>query len=78
MSVVERGPVDRNKHILYTTVGKGSALIYQNGDEIKATWEKKSRTDRTRFYDSAGKEVSFVNGEIWIEVVPKGNKINTK
>ena len=78
MFVAERGPVDRNKHMYYTTTGKGSALIYQNGDEIKATWEKKSRTDRTRFYNSSGGEVSFVEGEIWIEAVPKGNKVNTQ
>ena len=76
--LTERGPVDRNKHMLYTTTGEGKALIYQNGDEGEATWKKKSRTDRTRFYDAKGKEINFVEGEIWIEAVPKGNKVNVK
>ena len=72
----ERGPVDRNKHILYTTVGAGKALIFQNGTVVEATWEKDSRTDRTRFYDEGGSEISFVRGQIWIEVVSAGNKVD--
>lgn len=74
--VKETGPVDRNKHMLYTTIGKGDALIFQNGQVIEASWEKKGRTSRTRFYNKAGKEVSFVRGPIWIEAIPRGNKVN--
>ena len=72
----ERGPVDKNAHMLYTTVGEGSVLIFQNGDVIKGTWEKDSRTDRTIFFDEEGDEVSFVRGPIWIEVLPKGNDVD--
>jgi hypothetical protein len=72
----ERGPVDRNGHILYTTIGSGDALVFQNGDVINGTWEKESRTERTMFLDENGEEISFVRGPIWIEVLPKGNDVD--
>jgi hypothetical protein len=74
--VKEKGPVDRNKHMLYTTTGEGDALIFQNGEAIEGTWEKDTRTDRTKFTDEKGKEISFVRGPIWIEAVPAGNTID--
>ena len=69
------GPVDRNKHILYTTIGKGSALIFKNGTVTSGTWEKASQEGRTRFFDENGSEVSFVRGPIWIEVLAVGNEV---
>lgn len=71
----ERGPVDRNKHLLYTTVGKGEALVFQNGEVIEGTWEKKTGTSRTKFFDESGKEISLVRGPIWIEIVPAGKEV---
>ena len=72
----ERGPVDRNLHMFYTTTGTGDALIFQNGQVVEGKWSKKSRTDRTKFTDAKGKEIEFVGGPIWIEVVPAGNEIS--
>lgn len=72
----EKGPVDRNLHMFYTTIGEGQALVFQNGIVIKGTWEKKSWEARTKFFDEKGKEIAFVRGQIWIEVVPAGNKVS--
>ena len=72
----ERGPVDRNGHMFYTTTGTGKALVFQNGSVIEGTWEKDSRTGRTKFLDENGKEISFVRGIIWIEVIPAGNNVS--
>lgn len=72
----ERGPVDRNLHMAYTTTGTGEALIFQNGEVIEATWSKKTRTTRTKFLDKSGKEIAFVGGQTWIEVVPAGNEVD--
>lgn len=71
----EKGPVDRNLHMFYTTTGTGKAYVFQNGEAIEGTWEKDSRTDRTKFFDKNGKEISFVRGVVWIEIVPAGNTI---
>lgn len=72
----ETGPVDDHKHILYGTTGTGRALIFQDGLVIDGKWAKKSRTDRTLFYDSKGKEIKFNRGNIWIEILPTTGKVN--
>lgn len=74
----EEGPVDKEIHMFYTTEGTGEALVFQNGQVIKGTWEKDTQASRTKFLDSSGKEIPFVRGPIWIEIVPKGNEISYK
>ncbi|MBI2611262.1 DUF3048 domain-containing protein [Candidatus Gottesmanbacteria bacterium] len=64
-----QGPVDANGHFLYTTIGSGKAIIFQDGQSIVGTWSKPSRISRTRFFDAKGQEVSFDRGLIWIELV---------
>lgn len=70
----ERGPVNELKHMLYTTVGSGEALIFQNGEVVEARWNKPSRTARTTF-TVAGKPVEFVRGPIWISVLGTGSEV---
>lgn len=73
--VKEEGPVDIHKHMLYGTMGKGDALVFQNGQAVRAKWQKADRVGRTKFTDEKGKEISFVGGQMWIEVVPAGNTV---
>ncbi len=57
--------------------GSGKAKIYRNGEEILGTW-KKSAADQTSklfFYDSAGQEIKFIPGQIWVEVVQPNQEI---
>lgn len=51
------------------TVGEGDAMVFQDGRVIVGTWKKEERTDRLRFYDSAGKEIAMNAGKTWVEVV---------
>ena len=51
------------------TIDSGDAVFLIDGQMIEGTWEKKTRTDRTTYYDSDGKEVEFNRGRIWIEAV---------
>lgn len=74
MFVSEDGPVDKEGHMFYTTVGSGSFLVFQNGDVSTGTWSKDSREGRTIFKVD-GRELEFVRGTIWIEAVPVGNEI---
>jgi len=73
--VKETGPVDKNLHMLYTTIGSGKALVFQNGKAIEGTWKKETKGARTKFFDSEAKEISFVRGVIWIEAIPAGNEV---
>lgn len=74
--VAERGPVDEHKHLIYTTVDSGRVLIFQDGLVINGKWTKKSRTDKTLFFDEKGKEIKFNRGPIWIEILPTTGKVN--
>jgi len=58
------------------TIGGGKVQVFKNGVVVSGTWRKKSRTDRTRFLDSSGKEISLNRGKIWIEVVPSGSQVS--
>lgn len=68
--------VDEHAHVLYTTIGSGKALIFQDGDVISGTWKKANRTSRTTYFNESGKEVEFDRGQIWIEVVATDTKVD--
>ena len=59
-----------NVHLLYKNKGKGKAEVFMDGKQIKGTWEKASRTDRTIIKDNTGTEVKFNRGQIWLQIVP--------
>jgi hypothetical protein len=67
-----------NAHLLYGTIGKGNALIFQDGKEIRGTWSKQKRTGRTIIRDNRGEEVRFTRGTIWFEIVPTGTEISVE
>ncbi|OGG00746.1 hypothetical protein A3D78_01905 [Candidatus Gottesmanbacteria bacterium RIFCSPHIGHO2_02_FULL_39_14] len=69
------GPVDEHGHILYTTIGNGKAIIFQDGKVIVGSWSKKSRLGRTKFYDNVGHEIDMTRGPIWIEIVDSEQKV---
>lgn len=71
----ETGPVDEHGHLLYDDIGSGTGLLFQDGKNIKVTWQKANRNARTKFFDSTGKEISFDRGQIWIEMLPTGTPI---
>lgn len=62
-------------HLLYDLVGSGDAYLFQNGKAAEITWKKNSPEERMIFTDPAGQEASFVRGQVWVEIVPTGNKI---
>ena len=64
------------QHLLYKTIGTGDALVFQDGKAIKAKWSKADDDKRTIITDATtGKEVSFVRGQIFFQVIPLGNKV---
>jgi hypothetical protein len=53
-----------------TTIGKGTAYIFQEGTVQKVTWSKKARTEQIKFTDKNGKDVPLVRGQTWLTAVP--------
>lgn len=82
-NVVVQFEVERNAndgypdgHLLYGTTGSGQALFFIDGKAVKGTWNKLSRTARTKYLDAQGKEITFNKGQIWIETIPVGNVVD--
>jgi hypothetical protein len=73
--VKETRSVDEHLHNLYGMIGSGTGILYQNGTETKVTWSKSDRLSRTVFKDSSAKEINFVPGNIWVEILPIGNEV---
>jgi len=57
-------------------IGRGEALIFQNGNVIKSSWKKQDEESRMSFFNADGKEISFIGGPIWIEILPVGNEVS--
>lgn len=76
MFAKETGPLDSELHLFYQVIGKGKALIFQNGEVVEGTWAKDSQLDRELFYDTNGEEIKMVRGTTWVEVVPAGNAVS--
>jgi hypothetical protein len=74
-SAIEPG---HNSRPIVANVGSGKAVVFEEGKAINATWKKTSNTALTRFYDSSGKEIPLVRGEIFMQVVPIGTAVTVK
>jgi hypothetical protein len=62
-------------HLLYDVVGSGDAIFFQDGKAVKGTWRKKDEETRMRFIDTSGAEISIVRGQVFVEILPIGNKV---
>lgn len=65
-----------NVHLLYGTIGSGKALFFKDGNVAEGKWMKNSRLARSQYLDQNGKEIKFEPGQIWIQTVPEGSKVN--
>ena len=74
--VKETRSVDEHGHNLYAVVGSGKGVLVQNGTWQNITWSKAKRQTRTTYLDSSGKEIKFVPGKIWVEIVPLNTAIS--
>lgn len=61
----------------YDSSDSGEAHYYLNGQEYSGTWKKdKSKLDsKLTFYDNSGKEMMFVPGQIWVEILEPGQRL---
>jgi hypothetical protein len=63
-------------HLLYKNVGSGDMLFFKNGQVIKGTWSKETEEDNIKFFDNSDKEIGIVRGQVFVEMLPIGNKVN--
>ncbi len=57
--------------------GFGKAIIFRNGEKINAIWYKDGSSIESRLYflDENGKEIEFVPGPIWINIIQPNTKV---
>ena len=72
----ETRAIDEHGHLLYGLIGTGTGMLYQNGNKVDITWSKVNRVSRTIFKTKDGKEVNFIPGMVWIEILPIGNTVS--
>jgi len=58
----------------FDTKDSGEAYYYMNGKQYHGTWKKDKSTleSKLMFLDEAGKEIMFVPGQIWVDVLEPG------
>jgi len=71
----ETGPVDDHMHLLYNNIGSGTGFFFEDGKAEKITWEKETRSSRTVFSNTSGKEIQFTRGQVWIHMLPIGTSV---
>lgn len=75
--VKESRSVDEHLHNLYAVIGSGNGVLVQNGTKTDITWTKANRASRTIYKDKeTGKEINFIPGNIWVEILPIGNIVS--
>lgn len=64
--------------------GEGDLAVYRNGEVVKGKWKRAKESYNNAdgvidtayyFLDSAGKEIGFVEGKIWISIVQPNQKV---
>ncbi len=56
-----------------TTIGKGRAVIFQDGVATEAVWHKENKTAQITFTDPGGKPLQLNRGQTWITALPNGS-----
>lgn len=61
----------REQYMRVDVEGSGDIEVYQGGIVISGRWKKDSLNPESKlgFYDINGKEISFLPGKIWVEIV---------
>jgi len=57
--------------------GSGECQVYQNGIVIDCTWQKseKNPTSKLKFLDKDNKEIPFIPGQTWVQIVEPNQNI---
>ena len=58
----------------YDQTDSGDAYYFMNGKQERGTWKKDKSNlgSKLMMFDAAGREVKFVPGQIWVNVVEPG------
>ncbi len=58
--------------------GDGQAYFFLSGKMVEGKWQKKKGDFKSKlyFFDMSGKEIEFIPGAIWVEIVPLEHQVS--
>lgn len=56
-------------------IGSGKAQYFIGGKYLEGSWDRSSGESPTQFLDGNGEEIEFMEGNIWIQIVPNNMKV---
>ena len=62
----------------YNVLGSGQAMIFQDGTEITANWNKQNSTDQITFTDNSGNPIKLNAGQTWLTAVATSANVSYK
>ncbi len=57
------------------TLGRGDAIIYQDGKKILGYWTKDNFDSPTTFFDMDGNQIEWIPGTTWVEVIDPATSV---
>jgi hypothetical protein len=76
VQVVPIRSIDADDRKKIDLVGSGKGYVVSKGQVVRALWKKESVSSRTRWYDAQNKEIQFVPGTVWVEVVSPNTMVD--
>ncbi|MCA9520216.1 MAG: DUF3048 domain-containing protein [Myxococcales bacterium] len=76
--IMKQRVVDKGGVLEITTVGKGKALYFIDGQKSEGQWVRKSENSRYQLLDTNGKPVLLNRGQTWISVIDNPSKVHTE
>lgn len=73
---VRESTMSDNYHEQITTIGTGTADIFQNGEHLTAHWRKTAQSSQITFTDDDGNVIPLTPGQLWISAIPQFGQIN--
>jgi hypothetical protein len=64
-------------HSQYSTLGSGTAIIFQDGVSTTGTWSKPDNTSQFTFTDSAGQPLGLDPGQTWLTAVGSAGAVTS-
>jgi len=69
--------IDDSGRLFIDLIGEGRGKYISNGRVVDMSWVKKSRSNRTRYYDENGREIKLNPGITWIQAVRPETNVET-
>jgi len=76
MKVAEQTVLQDGYREQITTIGSGSAYIFEDGIVIRGTWSRSNTSDQIKFTRADGSEIQLERGQTWLVALPNNKEVS--